>query len=128
MPKTPREIVDAYLSAISKADFEAARRCLADRGFSYLSPLGSFDDADAFIADIARIGLILEGVEYRRNFVDDNEVCSILNFLTRMDRLSSTAVVHWTRIENGRIVRIEAFFDASEYTQLFDTDSEPDRG
>lgn len=125
MPKTPREIVDAYLAALARADFEEARRWLANSGFSYTGPLGAFDDPDAFIEDIARVGLILEGIEHRRSFVEGSEVCSILNFLTRMDRLQSTPVVHWVRVENGCIASIESFFDASEYTRLFDTDSPP---
>lgn len=113
------QVVEAYLAAIAARDFERARACLADDGFSYRSPIASFDDADAFIADIWHVGPILEGIDCRRSFVDGDEVCSILDFKTRMDRLEITPVVQWATVRDGRIRRIEAFFDASRYAAMF---------
>ncbi|MGB5614834.1 MAG: hypothetical protein WBM67_19510 [Sedimenticolaceae bacterium] len=46
----PLAVVENYLEAFRRRDFEAARACLADRGFEYISPIASFDDADVFIS------------------------------------------------------------------------------
>lgn len=119
---SPQRVVESYLDAIESRDFEAARRFLADEGFRYRSAIAAFDDADAFVADIWRVGPVLEGIERRRTFVDGQEVCTIMNFRIRMDRLQITPVVQLARVVDGRIVSIEAFFDASEYLKMFDVE------
>lgn len=119
---TPKQVVDAYFAALGARDFERVRSFLADSGFSYRSPISRFDRATAFVNDISRIGPILESIEHRRTFVDGNEVCCIVDFKTRMDSLQVTPVVHWSRVENGKIVAIETFFDAREYARLFEVD------
>jgi hypothetical protein len=119
-PKSPQQVVDAYLDAIESRDFELARTYLADQGFSYRSAINSFDDADALMADVWRVGPVMDGIERRRTFVDGDEVCTIMNFRIRMDRLQITPVVQLSRVVDGKIVSIEAFFDASEYVKMFD--------
>jgi ketosteroid isomerase-like protein len=118
--RRPDEIVNGYLDAIGARDFERARRFLADRGFSNRSPISTFDDADAFVADLSRVGAILERMERRRVFVDGNEVCVILDYVTHMHRRQVTPVVHWMRTVNGKIAAIETFFDARVYEELFE--------
>jgi hypothetical protein len=119
---SPERVVDGYLDALESRDFDAARRFLADQGFSYRSAIARFNDADAFMADLWRVGPIMEGIERRRTFVDGEEVCTIMNFRTRMDRLQVTPVVQLARVVDGRILSLEAFFDASEYVKLFDVE------
>jgi hypothetical protein len=116
---TPQEVVDRYFRALAAGDFRAMRALLADAGFQYRSPLGHFDDADAFVQDISRVGQILEGLLRRRSFVAGDEVCSILDVRTRFDTLRITTVVQLARVVDRRIVQIESIFDASEYQDLF---------
>ena len=66
---------------------------------------------------------ILEQIEGGRTFVDGDDVCSILRFRTTMEVLREVPVVQLTAVENGRIVAIEVFFDASEYNRMFDVDA-----
>lgn len=119
---TPHAAVRGFLDAVAERDFDRAREFLADAGFSYRSPLSDFDDATAFIADISRVGPILERIEVRRTFVDGDEVCTIINFYTRMDRLQVTPVVQWSRVADGHIVAMEVFFDARQYAGMFELD------
>lgn len=118
----PDKVAHAYLDAISARDFERAREFLADDHFQQRSPIGAFDDADAYVADISRIGAILEGIERRRTFVDGNEVCLMVNYITRMDGRMVTPVVYWMRIDGGKIRSIESFFDARGYDEMYPDD------
>lgn len=119
---TPRQVVESYFEALTARDFERVRAWLSERDFTYRGPISQFDSADLFVQDVSRIGSILEGIEQRKTFCDGNDVCSILNFKTRMDTLQVTRVVHWATVDRGRIVSIETFFDAREYAKLFDVD------
>lgn len=118
--KTPHEIVSAYLDAIEDRDFERARGFLSDSRFVYRSPIFNCESADEFIIDLARVGAILDRIERRRSFSDGNEVCGVLRFVTSWSQPTSTDVVHWSRVEDGRITRIEAIFDARGYAAMFE--------
>ena len=113
------QVVENYFEAVASGDFANARGYLADRGFRYRSPIGSFDDADQFIADVWRLGSILEGLKLCKTFVNGDEVCHIVEVRTRMSELVVTRMVQWSQVVDGRICEIEAFFDAQRYAQLF---------
>lgn len=115
-------VVRAYLDAIGDRDFDRARRYLADADFHHRSPISSFQDPDAYIADIARIGAILERIEPRKLFIDGDDVCVIVDYVTHMARRNVTPVVHWMSVTKGKIVSIETIFDASEYIAMFNAD------
>ena len=115
----PEDVVNSYFDAIAAGDFARVRACLADKGFSNRSPISEFDNADAFVADISRVSAILERLERRRMFIDGNEVCVIVNYVTHMNMRQVTPVVHWIRVANGKITYIETFFDARAYEELF---------
>lgn len=111
-----------FLAGITARDFQAVRACLADTKFSSRSPIGTFESADAYVADISRVGPILEGVERRKTFVDGNDVCAVVDYVTRMDRRQVSPVVHLMHIERGKINSIETFFDATGYVAMFEVD------
>lgn len=122
MTKQANEIVHGYLNAIAARDFQRARSFLSDGDFSTRSPISTFNNADAYIADISRIGPILENIERRKMFVDGDDVCAILDYVTRMDQRQVSPVAHWFRVVNGKIASIESFFDARAYAEMFDVD------
>ncbi|MGE0372037.1 MAG: nuclear transport factor 2 family protein [Gammaproteobacteria bacterium] len=109
-----------FLDALVERDFSRARACLSDNGFVYSSPLSVFNDPDAFITDISRLGAILEKLETRRLFADGAEVCVIVNFKVRMAELSSIDVALWASVERDRITSMDAFFDGRKYDALFE--------
>jgi hypothetical protein len=116
---TPIAVFNAYLDAFAARDFERMRATLSDEKFSYRGPVSSHTDADVFVLDISRIGQILDGIDVRRIFVDGNEICAILDFRIRINIVDITRVVLWAIVENDKIVSLEAFFDATEYLQMF---------
>ena len=117
--ENPEAVFNAYLDAFAARDFERMRATLADEGFYYRSPVNTHTNADVFVLDISRVGQILDGIERRRIFTDGNEVCAILNFKIRINIVTHYPVVLWAKIGRGRIASLEAFFDATEYTQMF---------
>ena len=121
----PHDIVHAYLNAIGARDFERAREYLSNEHFTFRGPIANFDSADQFIADSSRVASILEGIEWRKTFVDGDQVCDILTFVTRFSVLTRTTVVHWATVEKGKISSIDVFFDARGYTKLFEDPSAP---
>lgn len=113
------EVVHAWLDAIAARDFERARRFLSDDRFTHRSPISAGHDPDAFVADISRLGAILEGVERRRTFARANEVCVVINYITHMDKRRVTPAVHLASVEGGKITSLETFFDGRAYAEMF---------
>jgi hypothetical protein len=118
-----RELVDELLDAIERHDYERARGLLADEGFSYESPISSFTSADDFVQHFSLMAGILHKIERRKVFVDGQELCHVLIFLTQLSDKESMKVVLWTRVVDGRIQRIEALFDTHWYRRLFELDA-----
>lgn len=114
----PAQVVETYLKAIEQGDFDAARSCLA-ASFSYQGPTASFNNPESFIENIWHVGQILHHIEIRKTFVEDNDVCTIMNFHVYLDERRSVPVVQWSKIEDGKIAAIEVFFDASDYIAMF---------
>ena len=112
-------LVRSYLSAIGARDFDLARTFLADRGFSYTSPIGSIDDADLFIQNISAVGPILERLEIRSCMTANGEAMVLFDVTTTMSNFASNTVAMLVVTEDGSIKSIEAIFDASEYHKMF---------
>jgi hypothetical protein len=115
-------VMHDFLDAFAEGDFIRARSYLANQHFRYVSTLSTFNDADAFITDISRVGAIMKKIECRRTFVDGTEICVITNIKTSMSGLRSTPVVFWATIVSECIVTMETFFDAREYAAMFKTE------
>ena len=116
--QSPESTVSAFIDAIEARDFECARGYLSDKQFSYRSPVSRTDNADDFISIISRIGPILEKIERRKTFADGGDVCSVLNYRTTMEVLKEVPVVQLATVAAGKIIALEAFFDASEYNKM----------
>lgn len=115
----PLSVVTDYLAALAAFDYDRARACLADEGFEYTSPIHRFQSADAFIGHIMGVGGIVHSSQTRKVFVDGEDLCHILTYRIQISEKQDVAAALWTRVQGGRIVRIEAIFDASLYRELF---------
>ena len=114
-----RELVDAYFAALAARDYEQARSYLADAGFEYTSPIASFDDADDFMEYTMLMGGIVHSIGTRKVFAEGTDVCHFLVFNTQIAEREQTSVAQWSRVEGGRIRRIEVLFDAHQYKVMF---------
>jgi len=114
----PAQIVEIYLKAFEHGDFDRVRSCLSD-AFSYTGPTARFSDPESFIENIWHVGQIIHHIEIRKIFIEGNDVCTIMNFHVHLDERRSVPVVQWAKVEDGKIISIEVFFDASDYTAMF---------
>ena len=112
-------VVTNYMQAIGERDFDKAREYLADRGFRYTSPIGSYDDADRFIHSLFGVGPILQKVEIRKLFVSGNEAMAMVDTLVTLRGYQTHHTAMWFRVDGPRIRAMEAFFDASSYKEMF---------
>ena len=119
--KVARDLVDCFFNTVEARDFERVSQCLSPKKFAYVSPIETFDNAEDFVARASRVGPITERIERRKLFVDGDEVCVIYNFITTMDALAVTRTAQWMKIESGKIVSIELFFDAHAYASMFES-------
>jgi hypothetical protein len=116
----PASIVEGYLRAVAEHDQHKARRYLRDRGFSFISPIASFNSPDAFTGYLDAVGAILQRMETRHRFVDGGTVCHVFDVTTSMGSYKTQPVVHLVEVADGSIVRIEVIFDASEYHRMIE--------
>jgi limonene-1,2-epoxide hydrolase len=121
-PVTPVAVVNAYLEAFGDRDFERARQYLSDSNFHYCSPVTKVNNADTFTSIISRIGPILERIERRKIFTNDDEVCVIMHIITTMEGMKDVPLVQLAKVVEGKITDMEVFFDASEYNKMFEVD------
>jgi hypothetical protein len=118
--KAARQAIDKYLDAIEDHDYERARGLLVDEGFRYESPISSFSSADDFIQHISLLGGIVHRIERLKVFVEGQDVCHLLVYVTQISDKESIKVAHWARVVDGRIQRIETLFDTHWYRQMFE--------
>ena len=115
-------LVRSYLAAIATRDFDLARTYLADRDFSYISPIDSFKDAGSFIHRLSAIGPILDRLNIRKCVVSSNEIIVIVDITINLSGYVSYPTAMLFDIADGRIKSIESIFDASDYHRLFAID------
>ncbi len=118
--RDPKALVEAYLQALEDRDYDAARGCLADRGFSYVSPIASYSRADDLLDHAMIGGSIVHQRQPIKCFVDGPDVCHILRYWIQLSDKQQVDIAHWARVEHGRIVGITAIFDARAYWSLFE--------
>jgi hypothetical protein len=114
----PVYVVERYLAAVAARDFPTAGGFLAEEGFQYQSPIGSFSDRGTFVDNMDAIGAILHNIRTVHRFAEGNTVCHILDVTVNMTGYQSQRVVQIANVIEGRIIRLEVVFDASSLRQM----------
>ena len=115
-----RRLVDEFLDHVGSHEYERARVLLADEGFEFESPISRFSSADDFIQHMSLLGGIVHRIERRKVFIDGQDVCHFLVYVTQLSDKESTKVVQWARVADGRIQRIETLYDTHWYREMFE--------
>ncbi|WP_296756818.1 nuclear transport factor 2 family protein [Thioalkalivibrio sp.] len=117
-PIEPTAVVEGYLDALAARDTAGARRYLVDNGFEYRSPIGHFQSADEFLDNMGGVAAILHNLGIVHRFAQDDVVCHVLDVTVNMTGHQTQRVVQLARVRDGRIVRLEVIFDASEFSRM----------
>jgi hypothetical protein len=107
--KNAKEIVLEYFDALERRDFESARSYLKDN-ISYVSPLNSFDNAEAYLK--YNFSLHLPKLGIKKIFTDgDNDVCIFHE--TALTKPAATVFASiWCHVDDGgKISSINVLFD-----------------
>jgi ketosteroid isomerase-like protein len=113
---TALETVARYYDAWANRHGDFSDVPLAE-DFQFSGPVASFDSADGYRAMAAEAGQAVTSFEVRRQFVDENTVCSIIDWEMAMPGLGRMTSAELLEVENGVIVRGELIYDAEALRQ-----------
>jgi ketosteroid isomerase-like protein len=108
---TALESVALYYDAWQHKQGDFSDVPLAD-DFEFIGPVASFDSAEGYRAMAAEAGQAVTSFAVRRQFVDGNTVCSIIDWELAMPGLGRMTSAELLEVENGTIVRGELIYDA----------------
>jgi hypothetical protein len=80
--------------------------------FQFIGPVASFDSAAGYREMAGQAGQAVTSFEVRRQFVDGDTVCSIIDWEMAMPGLGRMTAAELLEVENGVIVRGELIYDA----------------
>src|SRR5258708_36797396 len=106
--ETVSSYYDAWISG--KGDFRAVP--LAP-DFAFTGPVASFDTAEGFREMAAQAGPMVTRFSVRRQFVDGDTVCSIIDWEMALPIAAMTSA-EMLEVRDGQIVRGELIYDAQE--------------
>ena len=110
---TAQEIVARYYDAWQTKAGDLGDVPLAD-DFQFTGPVASFDSAEGFRGMAREAGQAVTSFNVRRQFVDGNTVCSIIDWEMAIPGVGQMTSAELLEVENGIIVRGELIYDAEE--------------
>lgn len=108
---TALETVALYYDAWQNKRGDFGNVPLAD-DFEFSGPVASFDNAEGYRAMAREAGQAVTSFRVRRQFVDGNTVCSIVDWEMAIPGLGPMTAAELLEIDEGVIVRGELIYDA----------------
>jgi ketosteroid isomerase-like protein len=108
---TPLETVARYYDAWHTRRGDFSEVPLAD-DFEFVGPVASFRDADGYREMAREAGRAVTSFRVRRQFVDGNTVCSIIDWEMAIPGVGRMTSAELLEVENGAIIRGELIYDA----------------
>lgn len=93
-------------------------RSLFTEDFSFKGPMMECNSLDEFIAMAEQMGPGVDEVEVKAEFINGNQACTIIDFVTSAPLKASTPVAEWFTFDKNRIKRIEIFYDARPWAEV----------
>jgi hypothetical protein len=116
MNMTALETVALYYDAWQNKHGDFSEVPLAD-DFQFTGPMASFDSAEGYRAMAHEAGQAVTSFQVRRQFVDGNTVCSIIDWEMAMPGLGPMTSAELLEVIDGVIVRGELIYDAEPLRQ-----------
>jgi len=111
MSMTALETVALYYDAWQNKHGDFSEVPLAD-DFEFTGPVASFDSAEGYRAMAREAGEAVTSFHVRRQFVDGDTVCSIIDWEMAMPGLGRMTSSELLEVADGVIVRGELIYDA----------------
>jgi SnoaL-like domain len=108
---TARQAVAQYYEAWRSRRGDMSGVPLAEN-FRFVGPVASFETAEGYGEMARQAGQAVTSFEVRRQFVDGNTVCSIIDWEMAMPGLGRMTAAELLEVEDGVIVRGELIYDA----------------
>ena len=108
---TPQQTVALYYDAWKNAEGDFSGVPLAD-DFRFTGPVASFETAEGYRGMAREAGKAVSRFVVRRQFVDGNTVCSIIDWEMTIPMTGRMTSAELLEVENGVIVRGELIYDA----------------
>jgi ketosteroid isomerase-like protein len=105
---TPADVLATYFASWRDRDFESLRSILADE-VTFSGPLGTAANAEECVQGIERLAQITTDVVVQKTFADGPDVLTWFELHTKI--APPAQVANWSRVEDGKIVRIRVTFD-----------------
>jgi len=110
---TALETVARYYDAWQNHQGDMSGVPLAD-DFVFTGPVASFADAEGYRAMAREAGRAVTSFSVRRQFVDGNTVCSIIDWDMAIPGVGRMTSAELLEVADGVIVRGELIYDAEE--------------
>ena len=110
---TAQETVTRYYEAWQQKHGDLADVPLAD-DFQFTGPVASFDSAEGYRAMAREAGQAVTSFEVRRQFVDGDTVCSIIDWEMAIPGVGPMTSAELLDVKDGQIVRGELIYDAEQ--------------
>jgi ketosteroid isomerase-like protein len=111
MQMTVQETVALYYDAWQNRRGDLSAVPLAE-DFEFTGPVASFENAEGYRAMAREAGQAVTSFQVRRQFLDGNTVCSIIDWEMAMPGVGRMTSAELLDVEDGRIVRGELIYDA----------------
>jgi ketosteroid isomerase-like protein len=106
-----KQIVASYYEAWQTKQGDLSEVPLAD-DFQFSGPVASFDSADGYRAMAAEAGQAVTRFRVRKQFVDGDTVCSIIDWEMAIPGVGPMTSAELLEVRDGEIVRGELIYDA----------------
>jgi hypothetical protein len=108
---TPKDVLVTYFDSWRDKDYDSLRSILA-YDVTFAGPLGTAGNAEECVRGIEGLSQITTAIDIRKVFVDGPDVLTWFELHTTI--APPTPVANWSRVEDGKIVRIRVTFDPRE--------------
>jgi uncharacterized protein YndB with AHSA1/START domain/ketosteroid isomerase-like protein len=107
---TPQARAVSYFEALARKDCAAIRAMLADDG-SFMGPLQSFTDADAFMNEAEIFMRLTKKVDIKKVLADGDDVCIFWDYTTIVPSIPAIPVAAWLTIADDKIKYFHLHFN-----------------
>ena len=108
---TAQKVIALYYEAWQNKQGDLGDAPLAE-DFEFRWPVASFDNAEAYRAMAREAGRAVTRFSVRRQFVDGDTVCSIIDWEMALPGVGPMTSAEILEVADGRIVRGELIYDA----------------